>query len=492
MNEANKKYQQLFIDEAQEHLQTLNSSLLDFEKNPTDTELAEGMMRAAHTLKGMAASMGYKDIENLTHQTEDLLENLRTGKEKATPQIIQSAFDNIDKLEKLVKEESTDRPEAFAPITTIKVGVEKLDALMNLTEELLVNRMRLGQIASSQNWSDLPTALDSLDRFVSDLQYTVMQSRLVPVEQIFNRFPRMVRDLGKKEEKEVELKISGSEIELDRTLINQIGEPLVHLLRNAVDHGIEKQGVITLTAKREKGVAIIEIEDDGKGIDWQAITKTQKHKNTKTQKPEDLLFSGISTSEKVTEVSGRGVGLSVVKTKVEEVGGQVKVKSPVNETRGTRFTLELPLSLAIAQALLIKVGEEKFAIPVADVDRLVRLEKEQIKRTANIEAAVIAKEDVPLLHLSSLFDNVVEKRQNSKSSILAVLVKIPASTTGGSNQTVGFVVDEVLSEQDIIIKPLTGILREQKGLSGATILGDGSVVLILDVTSIIEIQNEGR
>jgi len=512
MNKGNN-YQQLFLSEAQELLDKLNNLLLSLEKEPTKLELAEELMRAAHTLKGSAAAMRYESLSETAHTIENSFDAVRKKKRQlseiefgllfraldgmtASLEHIKSHQQELDlssmmmKLKRLTSLSAdlpagetgasaevesvvlAKKPESLKPIEEVKVKIGKLDALMNLMEELLVNRMRLGQVEARKIWADLPAALRSLDRLISDLQYNIMQARLIPVEQIFNRFPRMVRDLAKKEGKEVDFQVSGGEIELDRTLINQIGEPLVHLLRNAVDHGIEKKGTIKLSARREKGIAVIEIEDDGKGIDWKKVSSKEK------------LFSGISTKKGVSKVSGRGVGLTVVRTKVEEVDGRVEVESPVATTGvGTKFTIELPLTLAIAQALLVKAGEEKFAIPVADVDRLVRLTRGRIKKTADMEAAVIADEDVPLVRLADLFNNVVANPDSNKETILAVLAKI-------RKQSVGFIVDEVLSEQDIVIKPLTGLLREQKGLSGATILGDGSVVLILDVGGLIEIKNQ--
>jgi len=535
MPEDMGKYKEDFIKEAEEHLQVLNTTLLKLEKNPKDKKGIDAIFRASHTLKSMSAAMGYTKIELLCHTMEDLLDVVKSSKIKLTGEIIQILFDCFDNLEfglKQIKqdkeepavdilvsklklqlskipkkggkeetkeikeptgEELAKKPEAIQKIENIKVGVVTLDALMNLVEELLVNKMRLDQIKDSGKIEELPSALDVLGRLVSDMQFNVMKARMVPVEQIFNRFPRMVRDLSKQESKEINFIVEGHDIELDRTIIDQIGEPIVHLLRNAVDHGIEskeerknsgkkQQGTIKLTAEREKGFAIIELEDDGAGLDLKKIKNVAVNKGLikagiqlNDEQIINLLFDPkFSMTKKVTAVSGRGVGLDVVKTKVEALGGSVKVDSKPG--KGTKFRLELPLTLAILQAMLMNVGREIYAVPLQSIVRTVRIKDENIKGVMGNEVAVLQDMNVPIIRLHDMFDVVRDREE--KEDLLVIVRKGKALA--------GLAVDSIMSEQDIIIKPLrTRIMKETKGFAGFTILGTGKVVLILDVAGLV-------
>ncbi len=311
---------------------------------------------------------------------------------------------------------------------------------------------------------------------------------MVPVENLFNRFLRMVRDLSKKEGKEVALVMEGGEIEFDRTVIDKLGEPLVHLLRNALDHGIEKPevraalkkakiGAIKLTARREGDQAIIEVEDDGQGLNLEKIRETAVKRRivaeSEAAKMSDdeikkLLYAGISTAEKVTEISGRGIGFSVVKTAVDSLGGRVKIDSVPG--KGMKVALELPLTLAIIRALLTKVGEEIYALPLSSVVRSVRLKKENIRGLLNNEVAVLPEANVPLLRLGNLFNLAPE----DAGGALAVIIK-------RGEEFIGLGVDSLIGEQEIIIKPMDKLIKQNKAFAGFTILGDGKAALVLDV-----------
>lgn len=542
------KYKDMFLSEARENLQLLNTSVLALEKKPKDKNTIDAIFRAAHTLKGMAATMGYDDMSELSHKIEDVLSLVRDGKLKVDSKVVSTLFSSVDMLEVQVnmvekgaekvdvshamdelnqllpvggvkkkvekpaeasgkvkekapgkvnaKEEAkavVEKPLVVPKTKGIRVNVERLDALMNLVEELLVNKMRLDKISEAEKYEDLPTALDSLGRIVSDAQYNVMQARLVPIGQSFTRFPRMVRDLSKEEGKDVDLVMEGSDIELDRSIIDKIGEPLVHLLRNSVDHGIELPeerkvlkkpmvGIVKLSARREKGYAIIEVEDDGRGLDLNEIKEIAIRKglvaaeDAAELKDEEIISQlfkpGFSINKKVTKSSGRGVGLDVVKSHVEGLGGTVRVESELGKR--TKFTLELPLTLAIIKALMIKVGVETYAIPLTNVVRTIKVSDKYIKSIEDNEVIIIGKENIPLVRLHDLFG----APRGAEEGVLVVIVK-------KGDAFAALAVDSLVDEQDIIIKPLSTILKESKGFAGATILGTGKVALILDIGTLI-------
>ena len=529
-----EKYRKMFIREAQENLEILNNVLIKIEKKPNDKNTATELMRAAHTLKSSAAAMGYMQMSHLAHAIEDIFDEVRSGKSQFSPKnsdILFSVFDLIDKSLQIIKkgeseiptdkaiyklrnlanqqidetenkaegEALAEKPETIRALEDIKVDIKTLDALMNLSEELLVNKMRLSEIMTRKNYEELPVAVDMLGRLVSDIQYNVMQARMVPLDQIFNRFPRMVRDLASKEQKKVDLEIQGGEIELDRTVIDKIGEPLVHLLRNAVDHGIETQGKVELKAKREKGYVMIEVINDGNALDLEAIKQAavKKHivdpRRAEILNKEDIIdllyHPELSTSKTVTETSGRGIGLNIIKTRIESLGGAVSVESPLSvQEGGTRFTLRLPLTIAIIQALLVKVGRQIYAIPITNVDRSVKVEPDLIKKALDKEVAIVDEVDIPLLRLDELFHSEPSIKDDQSRSELVVIIKKPIVTEEGNEEkrpVFGLVVEGLISEQEIVIKPLTGILKQNKGFAGITILGDGRPALILDVETLL-------
>lgn len=511
------KYKDVFLSEAKEYLETMNKYLLKLEKKPHDVKLANEIFRASHTLKSMATTMNYDRTARLCHAMEDILAAIQKKKIKAE-KCVDILFECFDTLELILKEigkggeelatdglvqklnnltldkseisdaELAVRPETIEKIQSIEVKVERLDRLMNLVEELLVSKMRLDKIQEGLGEPDLSAAVDSLGRLVADVQYNVMQSRMVPIGFVFNRFPRMIRDLAKQEKKQVDLQMEGSEMELDRSVIDELGEPLVHLLRNAVDHGIEtpterkrigksSQGNIKLTARRARSLAIITVEDDGAGLDWQklksvAIERGILWPGATREEVVNSLFSGVSTTKEATAVSGRGLGMSIVKEKVGSLGGAVKVESRPGE--GTRFTLELPLTLAIIKTLFVGVAGRIYAIPVANIERLVAVNKEQIKGMFDYEAIVLEGEDIPLIRLSALFG--APSLSLEKQSIVVL---------GKGAEKVGLAVDALMSTQEIVTKPLDRLVRENKYFAGSAIIGSGEVVLVLDVASLV-------
>jgi two-component system chemotaxis sensor kinase CheA len=359
--------------------------------------------------------------------------------------------------------------------------------------------------------------VEHFSRLILDLQYQVMQVRLVPLGQIFARFPRMVRDLAQAKKKKISFTISGSDLEMDRTIIDGLGEPLVHLLRNAVDHGVARQGLLDLSARRDKEFALISVTNEGRSIDWSGVVSAAARKKIITAEearkiskrltapdrlpPEAkaLLFDPrLSTKKRVTETSGRGVGLNVVKTFADKLGGQVLVESPLSvkgtgkklKTKaGARFTLELPLSLAIINALLIAVRGFVMAVPFNSVQRVVRVPDKDVKSMADQDVAVVDGKDVPLVSLDQVFDlkdlllsrlgTAVSPRPKEEGWRTVVL-------TARGEDLAGMVVDRVFDQQEIIVKTLPKVLQGLRGFSGSTILGDGRTVLILDVLGLLE------
>jgi len=379
---------------------------------------------------------------------------------------------------------------------SIRVNIERLDNLMNLVGELIINKIRLNQLATDIRSKDIEEALGTLDRLTNEIQTEVMESRMVPIDQIFSRFPRMVRDLAKSEGKQISLVIEGKEIELDRTVLDEIGDPLVHLLRNAVDHGVESpqerakagkssEGLVRLAASRQRNTVLIEVQDDGKGMDPAklrdaAVKKGLMSKEEVSKLCDEEAFNliflpGFSTNAVITDVSGRGVGMDVVKTKIESLGGNVSVKSVLGE--GSIVTLQLPLTIAIIQSLMIRTAGETYAIPLNNVVRDVGIRSKDIKTIEGQEVILLRGEVLPLLRLNSTLDCPV--KVNDKENLIVVVVE-------KMGNHFGFVVDELLGQQEVIIKSLDSkVLRSVKGFAGATIQGDGTVCLILDIGTLV-------
>ena len=372
---------------------------------------------------------------------------------------------------------------------SVRVELERLDKFMNMVSELVIHRTRLEQISANHKLTDLNETLEQVARTTSDLQDLVMKIRMLPLDTVFNRFPRMVRDLALELNKEIELVIEGQDTELDRTVIDEIGEPLIHLIRNSADHGIESKeerirkgknpvGKIRLAAYQEGTKAVIKVEDDGKGIDVETIREKAEEIGINTEGMSDIdirnliFIQGFSTSKKVTDISGRGVGMDVVKTKITSLGGTVDVISEVD--KGTSFIIKLPLTLQIIQALLVKVGNETMAISLGYIDRVIDYKDELVKRTNNREVIIYNGSVIPLIRVNEKLG--IEDIKSIKKYI--VIVKI-------GEKAVGLLVDSLLGQREIVIKPLGKTLQSLKEYIGATILGDGLVTLILDVAALV-------
>lgn len=662
------QYLQMFFDESAEYLQQLNENVLLLEENPEDEEIINAVFRAAHSVKGMSATMGYDRLTDLTHRIENILAKVRNKELLINEYIIDTLFSGLDYIklllddirangeevtdvsdylykleeilenggviqeteeiemevetgqqdftgmlplteeekediynkmtsddkifnikvmlaedcllknvrgymilkkaqemgylaksnpdqrkiededfgnaiyiklvsslrEKQIKQELADiidvdeviihtekkevevvkevekeekkilvdnskkQREGLSNIQispTVRVDIKKLDNLMNMVGELLINKTRLeGLNIQSDVYQDI---IQQLDRVTQDLHHIVMQIRMVPIGGIFNRFPRMVRDLSKELDKEIDLIIEGADTELDRSLIDELGDPLMHILRNSIDHGIERpeirkqkgkspEGTILLRAYQKGSEIIIEVEDDGAGIDTDVIVEKAIERGIVTpdearQMEErdrlNLIFQpGFSTSEQVTDISGRGVGMDVVRSVVEALDGQVYLESELDV--GTRFTISLPLTLAITQALMVVINDEVYAIPLGSISETLLISPDEIMQVRGQEVILLRENTIPLVEASRQLNLPVEYgRYRENEEIPVVIIK-------SAERQIGLIVDELLNQQEIVIKSLGKYLVNIKNISGATIVGDGDVALILDVRNI--------
>ncbi len=378
---------------------------------------------------------------------------------------------------------------------SVRVDIEKLDTLMNLMGELVINKVRLEQIGQTHRMSDLMETLEQMDRVTGDLQNIVMKVRMVPVSAVFNRFPRMVRDVSKELGKEINLTIEGEETELDRTVIDEIGDPIMHLLRNSLDHGVEspdareakgkpRVGEVGLIARHEGNNVVIMITDDGAGIDASKIRRKAVEKGMITQDEADRLddadavrlifLPGFSTAEQITDISGRGVGMDVVRSKIEALSGHVDVETHIDE--GSVFKIKLPLTLAIIQAMLVRVQEEMYAIPLTSIDSTVNIEPTDIQTIQNKEVIVLRGEIIPIVRMEEALQ--VPHVKDSEELFVVVVHAGEAKA--------GIVVDNLIGQQEIVIKTLGSLFAGLKLFGGATVLGDGRVALILDVATMIQ------
>ncbi|MBV7320630.1 MULTISPECIES: chemotaxis protein CheA [Bacillus] len=665
------QYLDVFIDESKEHLQTCNEKLLLLEKDPTDLQLVHDIFRAAHTLKGMSATMGYTDLAHLTHLLENVLDAFRNGDMAVTSDWMDILFEALDHLEAMVQSiidggdgkrdisevsakldvngahaetaasaepaeakgsvsdwgydefertvieeaeeqgfkryeitislkedcmlkavrvymvfeklneigevaktipsaevletedfgtdfqvcfltnqtaedveqiingvsevehveiirgsplqpaEKPEEPQADTPAAapvrqdkpkqpakndeqskhtsggskTIRVNIDRLDSLMNLFEELVIDRGRLEQIAKELEHNELTETVERMTRISGDLQSIILNMRMVPVETVFNRFPRMIRQLQKELNKKIELSIIGAETELDRTVIDEIGDPLVHLIRNSIDHGIEspetrlqkgkpESGKVVLKAYHSGNHVFIEVEDDGAGLNRKKILEKALERGVITEREAEtledneiyeLIFApGFSTADQISDISGRGVGLDVVKNKLESLGGSVSVKSA--EGQGSLFSIQLPLTLSIISVLLIKLEEETFAIPISSIIETAVIDRKDILQTHDREVIDFRGHIVPVVYLKEEF-KIEDTRQDAEQLHIIVVKK--------GDKPTAFVVDSFIGQQEVVLKSLGDYLTNVFAISGATILGDGEVALIIDCNALI-------
>jgi two-component system chemotaxis sensor kinase CheA len=547
-----------FRDEAEDLLQQIDADLLALEEGASsgkpDAELVNSLFRALHTIKGSAGMLQFSGVQKVAHKLENLCDVLRKGRVPISERCLELLFAGGDVLTGLVREAIqgrdaaeaagfTERLDAFAaaceeaPLPaappepenggasdaraaagekrgkrkTIRVDIGRLDLLLDLVGELVINRTRISDIANALQrgpgaqdlgavTKDLADSAAMLARTTGEIQESIMKVRMVPIGQVFERFPRLVRDIAKARGKEVQLEIVGGETDLDKTIVDEVGEPLMHLLRNCLDHGIEAPeerarrgkpatGRIVLKAYHEGNQIIIEVSDDGRGIDLERV-RLHGIKHGMVAPDEDLsdrdivelIFTpGFSTAEAVNDVSGRGVGMDVVKNTITRLKGVFEVNA--SPGAGTTFTIKLPLTLAIIQALLVRVAGELYAIPLDSVFESQRIEPADVRTVAGNEATVLRGQVVPLLRVADLFELGGER---DPEKLMTVIV-------GVQGRQVGLVVDAFEGEQEIVIKPLSEVVGRIPGISGATILGNGSISLIVDVHTLVShVYSGGR
>ncbi|MFN2460756.1 MAG: chemotaxis protein CheA [Candidatus Velthaea sp.] len=499
---------QYFRDETEELLQSIDSDLLRLEGfvdgGAVDGELVNSLFRALHTIKGSAGMLDYKDVQHVAHKLENFCDLLRKDRMPLSEGCVNLLFEGRDVLTSVVHaaidgDAMPDGTDAY---------VERLDLLLNLVGELVINRTRISDIANTlaRNAGDpnhyrdvvVPLAKDLADssallaRTTNEIQESIMKVRMIPIGQVFDRFPRMVRDLAKARNKEIQVEISGADTDLDKTIVDEVGEPLMHLVRNCIDHGIEapderesrgkpRTGTIRLNAYHEGNQVIIEVHDDGGGVALEKVRRRGIKQGliAETDRLTDreiieLIFSpGFSTAEQVTDVSGRGVGMDVVRRNVSDLGGAVTIRSRAGQ--GSVFTIKLPLTLAIIQALLVRVKDELYSIPLDAVIESQRIDARDVRTVHGGEVITLRGQVVPLIRVGEFFQLGAER---DPDKVMIVIV-------GLAGRQVGLVVDSFQGEQEIVIKPLSDVIGRIAGISGATILGNGSISLIIDVHSLV-------
>lgn len=611
-----KEFKDLYLQTARDRIQALNDLLLKLEKQPEELELVEELMRTGHSLKGESAAMGYEQIATLAHVVEDLFTAIGNQEMKITTEIIDELLNSLDRISasidaiessnqemdlsditNTIKEMTglttegfgksdqskpkvdTDSPKPAAKsatsevasqdktehkakqISSVTLKIEKLDQMISVSEELVLLKMKLKNNDIIQQDSELKAEVHRLDRLVTDMQFHVMQARLFPISLALHTIPRLVRDTAKKTNKNVRLEMEGQETTVDRTIIDHLTEPYVHMIRNAVDHGIEDQGkrkqlgkpeeaVIKIKAYTRENKFITEISDDGKGIEWGILAKKAVKEGifsqeevdswTEQEKQQLLFIDGVSASEEVTDVSGRGVGLGAVQKAIKKLGGKISVTTKVGA--GTTFTLTMPMTLAIMQALLVKIRKQTFAMPSNSVIRSIQINTNTIQSSANVDAIVVDGGQVPLIHLDEKFclisNDQINKHlkahtgndpeqadpqpdvpaDNQTVNIaemnLAQPDTPPESPSGTSSppttastqplkddqsdnltlaskfktvvlvrqdeNIIGCMVDKIVAEEEILVKPLGPLLKQSNFFSGATILADGSAAPIIN------------
>jgi two-component system chemotaxis sensor kinase CheA len=487
----------VFLSGDSDEVEELMDRISEIEKfNITYNEKAEGSNSVEESQTNTLEEKSIPDQESQLDEVQVLKENseelpdqeLKPQRTRRTEKL------EIDPNSSLSESSNSKNASPETKINeTIRVSIANLDNIMNLVGELVINKGRLLQISQQHNIPELKEATGTLDKSISSLQNEVMRTRMVKIERVFSKFPRMVRDLSRKLEKNIDCTIEGQDTELDRTILDEISDPLVHLVRNSVDHGVESSqerikagksetGQIKLSARREKNNVIIEIEDDGKGLDLELLKKKALEKGLLSQSEienltEDevrmLIFvSGFSTKENVTEISGRGVGMDAVKTAVEKLGGKVKVYSKLGEY--TKVRIDLPPTVAIIKSLLIEVGPEIYAIPISNVVKALSVDSADYKYVKGTPLLYVNNKLIPIVELKETFNIECEK-----------LDKEIAISVEKENEEIGLIVNSIIDQQEIVIKPLTNIFSNSKGFSGVTILGDGRVIPILDVSTLI-------
>jgi two-component system chemotaxis sensor kinase CheA len=445
------------------------------------------------------------EISSLSHALPEVPENTPLAASASHPSAVADKATNAAPVAKKTPSKPAAKKVA-AETSSIRVGIDKVDNLINMVGELVITQSMLGQLSSQLELERVPNlveGLSQLEQNTRELQETVMKIRMLPISFVFSRFPRMVRDLGQSLNKSVELELLGETTELDKTVMEKIGDPLVHLVRNSVDHGIElpdersaigkdPTGKVTLNAFHQSGNVVIEIIDDGKGLDREKIVEKAIEKGLVQQRDVeswsneqvfDLIFQpGFSTASVVSDVSGRGVGMDVVKRNIQALNGVIEIKSEKN--KGSKITIKLPLTLAILDGQLVRVGENTYVFPLVSIVESMQCRSEFVNRVAGGYDVFKLRDDyVPIISLHKVFDVIPDSTEMDDSLLVVV---------ESDGEKIGILVDDLLGQQQVVIKSLEQNYRRVKGVSGATILGDGTVALILDIPGIINLSTDNH
>jgi two-component system chemotaxis sensor kinase CheA len=524
-----------YLDDANGHLNAFDESLMLLEKNGTDSDIILKTLGSLHTLKGNSGMMGFESLKIYIHQIEELFKKVNDNELKLSgvldglldsanvirnalrqieknPSVNPDLTENILSLQQLQEGSGNGQEKQSVELSsylgtktdTIRVDFKRLDDLLNLVGEMVIFKTRLNQIESRIKGvindkslaRDLNEGLEFMGKTISGFQEGIMKARMLPVSHAFNKFPRMVRDIAKSQGKEIHLSFEGEDTELDKTVIDEIGEPLLHIIRNAIDHGIEpaserikkgkaRSGRILLSAAQESNYVIIKVTDDGRGINFEEVRETAINKGL--LKPEDypdkemllsLIFSAeFTTKKEATDVSGRGIGLDVVNRNISKLNGHVIVDS--FPEKGTTFTIKLPLSLAIIPALIAETNGEIYAIPMSAVDESIKVREEDIHIINNHEVIRFREKILPVIRLNEFFGLNRERR---KKFYLVIV--------GKAEKRIAVAVDRLKRQQEIVIKPLDDTFGKSYGIAGATILGDGRIVLIVDIMALWNSKNK--
>lgn len=519
----NSKYREMFVQEALEHVENLNQHLLKYEEEPNVKEHIDILFRSAHTLKGMAATMQYDQIREICKTIEEIFDKFRKGETSITSELGNIIFLGIDHLRQLVSDETkkidleeflnyVKNPHEFKAVDleldsgsskqikspTVRVRMQDLDSLVNLVGEMMISKMQLDRIVQFHDSDDGREVLMNLGRLLTDIQYQTMKIRLVPMDHIFNRFSRMVRDVSKSLGKEVKLEMEGAGIELDRTVLDAIADPLLHMLRNSVDHGLETPsmrkemgkpefGTINLKAERVGDRVEIQVADDGRGFDFDAIKRKALEKNIASQQELDQMSNeevlsligtpGLSTAKEVTDISGRGVGMDVVMTQVKNVGGHVKITT--EKGKGTKILLTIPMSLAIIGGLLVNISSQKYILPLSSISTTITVDNKEIRHVHGKEMITLRDKIMPVVRASKVLGLGSEPNDINDGQVNIVVVD-------KDGKSYGIIVDSLEKEQEVVIKRLDGMSNSVAAFSDATILPDGKVALILEPSLLVQ------
>ena len=495
-----ESYLELFISETEEFIKHLNQELLSLESDNKKVSSILEVFRVIHSIKGMAQTMGYDDLANVTHRVEDLLvpakqkgeidlrfvnflfvvadflnESVQAIRQKKDGPAAGDVLRTIEKLEKGEEIDISKTGISTKEISEIRVRMSKLDKLFNLTNELLIAKSRLLKLSQQIGNFEMVTAGENASRLISSLQDEVMRLRMMPLSTVFEFFPRWLRDEAKRENKEVEFNMMGGDIEVDRSIIDVLKEPLMHLLRNALDHGIVKKGKISLGAVREKDRIRIAVSDDGKGIDPEEVLRLAVENKiiaadrakilTKNDIYQILILPNFSTKKEVSALSGRGIGLDIVNAAVTRLGGRLEISS--EKGKGSAFIIDLPLSLAIVRAMIFTLDGQRFALPLNYVKETLYIEEKSVKTLFHRELFPLRDEILPLVRVGEKLNC---QGRSGRKSVIVVQYK---------NIKRGFIIDEIIDEEEVVVKKLDPLLPSTF-YSGSSVYADGQPILIID------------